>query len=85
MGVVGTGHGTDRSVVRELRAAIEASDDVVFASNPVNAADRDTGELRVYERGEFAYFHARCWRDDNAAGWIERQRGPFIDLAKGSA
>lgn len=62
-------------------ATIEAGDDVVWASNPVNAPDRTTGEIRVFERGEFAYFHARCWREDDAAGWVARARGPYGELA----
>ena len=65
-------------------APIDANDDVVRASNPVNAPDRDSGELRVFERGEYAYFHVRCWRADNKEGWIERQRGPYLDLASGT-
>lgn len=65
-------------------ALIAINDDVVLASNPVNAPDRKSGELRVYERGEYAYFHLRCWRDDNQPRWMERQRGPYIDLVAGS-
>ena len=56
----------------------------MLASNPRNAPDRDTGEIRIFERGEYAYFHVRCWREDNKAGWLERQRGQFVDLVSGS-
>lgn len=61
--------------------AIDPGDDVVLASNPVNAPDRETGELRIFERGEYAYFHTRCWRDVDAAGWLERGRGTFAEVA----
>jgi len=62
---------------------IDPTDAAVLAANPVNAPDRESGELRIFERGEYAYFHARCWREDNEAGWIERGRGPYLDLALG--
>lgn len=63
---------------------IDPGDDVVLASNPANAPDRETGELRIFERGEFAYFHARCWRETNESGWVERRRGTYADLVQRS-